>query len=530
MLEGRLSLLCLLFLGSVTCLITSVSALERLVNKRSSVINARPDSPDSVRLWPAQPRPSAVGEDTALPPTTPTISSNMTPTLKYSQAPTMTSRPSVLGRRTFVDNNNALVISSLNSALASATASALSMSESMAKEFASSLGELQASASSALAAASSAVLAAEVSAGQAVFRVEESAARMISVATRVATDGLPEQTTRTQAQLELEAAEGAAMSITRAAVAIVVSIVVSAICSILGFYLFLRYRRARRKREREDGRQTDQAETAEPRSKEQSAEQRELGPREQERDWSATEALARAVVSYIEKEQMPTPVTPPASSSPVHPTGPLSPHLHPPPTPFTPMTPGTPARSPFPPSPMTPVTPGNLLLPTRYSIPKPGKKEPPSPVSAAAPASGKIGFAVGGEVDDPLWVSQHPPPSHPPPPTPLRYAHSHRKISSESTVRSHHQGRRRTMSNPNRPPQLPELALLPREPDEQSPPQDSDRSIYGEIITHPLEPVATSESRISRPASVAGDTLEIHPPERSKKRDSNWPLPKDRWL
>lgn len=579
MLERRVSLLCLL-LGSFTCLclITSVSALGSLASKRSSVIDVRPNYPDSVRIWPADLHPSVVteirvaggrlgdvGDDTTLPVATPTYKSNAATTIRCPADPTVTGRASMLGRRTLVDgnnnsnnNNNALVISSLNSALASATASALSMSHSMAEEFASSLGELQASAgflassaSSALAAASGAVLAAEESAAQAIFAVEKSASSVVAEATCLTTGVLPDTTTtrvryayvnmsilsltkpQTQAQLELEAAEGAAMSITRASVAIVVSIIVSALCSIMGFYLFLRYRRARKKRQREEGREDGRGGKGVPKTNDRLDEHHEHPAREQEGDLSATEALARAVVSYIEKEQMPTPVTPVLMGGPVHPASRLSPQPRHPPTPLTPLTPttsATPARNADIQSPARPVSPGKLLLPTRYEMPKPEEKNPtPKAFGPRESQCENIGFAVGGEVDDPLWVQQHPPPNHPPPPTPLRPPSGHhRKTSSASSARSN-QTLRRTPSNPRQVPQP--LPRQTQQVQQEARPQDSVRNIYGEIITHPLETVTTNESSISRRLGVDADAADRQPPrERDERRDSNWPLPKAGWL
>lgn len=230
------------------------------------------------------------------------------------------------------------------------------------------------------------------------------------------------------------------MSVTRAAVAIVVSIVVAALCSILGFYLFIRYRRARRKQQQEEGGE----EKAPEKSDQHPAELHGPRPRHDhdiDHEFSATEALARAVVSYIEKEQMPCPETP-----------------------------ATPAIAP------TPATPATTT----------------SPHSPSDSERRKIGFAVGGEVDDPLWIQQHPPPSHPPPPTPVRLAN---KETSEIV--------RRTPSHRR---------------------AQSDQSIYGEIITHPLECVPTNESE-PRPSEDEGCR-----PERDERRDSNWPLPKAGWL
>ncbi|KAM7195356.1 hypothetical protein V8F20_007575 [Naviculisporaceae sp. PSN 640] len=549
MLERRVSLLCLLLGPFFSCLIASVSALGSLASSKiSSVanVNVRPDyqDSDSIPIWPAQLRPSAVteiriasgrqealgGDGTTLPPATPTYSSKATHTLHSPPGPTITGRASLLNRRTLVDNSNAIMISSLSSALASATASALSMSQSMAEQFSFSVEELKvsaealaSSASSAIAAASSAVLAAEESAAQAIFDAERSAASVVAEVTLSRTGEVPETTTtRTQTQLELEAAEGAAMSITRAAVAIVVSIIVSAVTSILGFYLFLRCRRSRKKRrQREEGREGGQEENAETRQDEPPAEQHEQHRREQERDLSATEALARAVVSYIEKEQMPTPITPVTTNSPVQPTGLLSPHLRPPPTPMTPVTPPSPVYKAGVPSPATPASPGNFLLPTRYSVPQPAEqKPPPSPVSPINSESADIGFAVGGEVDDPFWVQQNPPPNHPPPPTPLRSPSLHHRKTSSSTSGRSNRAHRRIPSTPRR---LTSQTQAQPQPQTPSQPHDSDRDTYEEIIMHPLEPVVTNQSSASRPQSAAEAA------ERDERRDSNWPLPKTSW-
>ena len=77
------------------------------------------------------------------------------------------------------------------------------------------------------------------------------------------------------------------------------SIVVAALCSILGFYLFIRYRRAKRKREQEEGGEERAQENGNS-----TEHPTELLDRRQEHEvdheLSATEALARAVVSYIE--------------------------------------------------------------------------------------------------------------------------------------------------------------------------------------------------------------------------------------
>lgn len=277
---------------------------------------------------------------------------------------------------------------------------------------------------------------------------------------------------QTQAQQELEAAEGAAMSVTRAAVITVVSIVVAVLSAILGFYLFIRYRRAKRNRQQGEGGGREEGQEEKAQGAEltrQPGEQQDARRRqEQERDHelSATEALARAVVSYIEKEQMPTPITP---------ATPAAVHLRPPASNITsPITLASPIK------PASPASPVNIL----------------SPVNSQ---QGRIGFAVGGEIDDPLWVQQHPPPSRPPPPTPVRSAQI-RNTSSPNPIR-------RTPSNRAA--------------------RRSDRNVYGNIITHPLETVPTNDSCISR---CSGEESGQYRPEREEKRDSNWPLPKQGWL
>lgn len=219
MLERRASLLCLL-LGFFTYLIASVHALGGLAGKRSSVVKGlEPDYPESIRTWPKI-RSNVVAdiriEDeggglqqnprgrAALPLATPTFRPARTTSGSISGcSPTTTCLTCVVGRRSIIVNNNALLtISSLSSALASATASALTISQSMSQEFASSLEELQssadlvaASASSALLVASSAVSAAQESAAQAISAAEESAAKAIAEATWSITGALAEATT-----------------------------------------------------------------------------------------------------------------------------------------------------------------------------------------------------------------------------------------------------------------------------------------------------------------------------------------------
>jgi hypothetical protein len=87
---------------------------------------------------------------------------------------------------------------------------------------------------------------------------------------------LPQQA---DADSRVTAAQGAAVSVSQAAIAVVAAIIGSSLISLVGFYLFVRYRRSK---------------------------QRELEATERE----ANAALDRAVVSFIDKSDLASPVTP----------------------------------------------------------------------------------------------------------------------------------------------------------------------------------------------------------------------------
>ncbi|KAK3318193.1 hypothetical protein B0H66DRAFT_227555 [Apodospora peruviana] len=458
MLESRRissSLLCLLLTFLLTCHLLPTTAANVVANRRS--MGKVKAVPDPIRVWP-QLRPSAAtkrrtvldegqsvgaGGHTVSPTPTPTTGT-MTTATSPGSCPTTPGVASALGRRASIDA--LATINSLSSALASATAVSQELVLSL-EELQASAELLAASASSALLAASSAVSAAEASAAEAISAAQQSAASSLKEAlaggsspSMSVTAGMPDRsTTRTQTDLELEAAaEDAGTSMIRVTVAVVVSIVVSALCSILGFYLFVRYRRTRRKR---------QEEQAEDRPATATGQQHP--PAEQmheEVEQSVTEALARAVVSYIEKEQMPAPVT---INSEV-----VSGVAH------------------------------NVSSPLRTVTTNDGCPVWPPPL--------------------------HPPPPHPPPPppvcSPLRenmYAVG-RTVSVRSPRRESTDAVRRTISSRSaRSPRIPR--------------RGSERSIYEDIITSPLEPPTVPVRNPTRPGDGAG---------QDGRRDSNWPLPK----
>ncbi|KAK3353315.1 hypothetical protein B0T25DRAFT_208125 [Lasiosphaeria hispida] len=201
--------------------------------------------------------------------------------------PMTTPFPSELHRRQNI--NNVITTSFLNSALASARSSALSVSQELTSsinQLQSSLDLLSSSASAAIleaqASASNVVLEAEASASGAVAAAEKSASRMVGGALALASSvsasaaAITPYVTTVEVQVPTEGGD-AALSVTNAVIAIVVSVIGSSLLSLLGCYLFMRRHKKKQKL------------------------------KEEELDVSL--ALDRAVVSYIAKEA-PTLTTP----------------------------------------------------------------------------------------------------------------------------------------------------------------------------------------------------------------------------
>ncbi|KAK0715101.1 hypothetical protein B0H67DRAFT_234262 [Lasiosphaeris hirsuta] len=219
--------------------------------------------------------------------------------LLSAPCPTTTPFPSELHRRQNI--NNVITIRFLNSALASAVASASSVSRELAlsiTQLQSSMELLSSSASDALleaqASASNSMLEVKASASDAVVTAEQSASGAIAAAEQSASSKVGEVlalassvsasaaaitpvVTTVEVQPPTEAGN-ATLSVTRAIIAIVVSVAGSSLLSLLGCYLFVRRHKKKQKL------------------------------KEEELDVNL--ALDRAIVSYIAKES-PTPTTRP---------------------------------------------------------------------------------------------------------------------------------------------------------------------------------------------------------------------------
>ncbi|TDZ22426.1 hypothetical protein Cob_v004719 [Colletotrichum orbiculare MAFF 240422] len=118
--------------------------------------------------------------------------------------------------------------------------------ESASREIAANLQLVTNSASTQLASAIASIQAsASASAAQAIAAATQSASAAIQNAQQQAQQQI--QAARDDANLRVAQAQGAAVSITQAAIAIVAAIVGSSLLTLLGFFIFTRYRRGKRK-------------------------------------------------------------------------------------------------------------------------------------------------------------------------------------------------------------------------------------------------------------------------------------------
>ncbi|KAK0637145.1 hypothetical protein B0T17DRAFT_613777 [Bombardia bombarda] len=287
-----------LLLGLLTCLTLSTAAAVVNDNDAATRVDssdgivveqAREREPEQIRVW-QQHRPEVMSKRRRVtnrgqhPISTPvlsiptSLSKKTTAPFSSSAACPMTTAAAVVDFGIRRRDAALVTISSLSSALASANASAVLVSrdlassvtklQSSADDFAASASSALESASSALESASSAVAAAEESAASSVSSALARASAIRGSATSIigqATNALIEVDT------DLQAIHYEAMSVTRAAIAIVASIIGSSLLSLLGFYIFVCRRKARRK--------------------------------QAEEEQTVNDALDRAIVSYIVKEQ-----------------------------------------------------------------------------------------------------------------------------------------------------------------------------------------------------------------------------------
>lgn len=349
-----------LILGIIVCCSAALTALDNVASAQSAETGRNPE-----KSWQQHHAPVVLpkrqvnsrddhGSQPVLTTVTSTISAAMAGMAIPSPAPTAAPPPTPIG--SYELNNPILAtISSLSSALEEAESNAIYISSLLATSIIGlqeSIDYLTSSASSALASAqasaSNAIASAEESASNAVISAERSAssrvssmsssmsemldqgelvtvtvtATVVSVTTDLVgstitvtadpsstdpsstTVGAPLRThilsrrlanacqapndSLAQDENDIKAVQGAALSVNRAAIAVVVAIIGSSVLSLLGFWLFVRYRKRKQK--------------------------------QQEEEQNVSDALDRAIVSYIVKDQEASPTTIPKEGEPSSPT------------------------------------------------------------------------------------------------------------------------------------------------------------------------------------------------------------------
>ncbi|KAK3398304.1 hypothetical protein B0T20DRAFT_453084 [Sordaria brevicollis] len=334
-----------LILGIIVCCCSAaLTALDNVASVQSTETTGN----DPIKSWPhlQQSHPHvdakrAVSgqEDHGSQPVLTTVSSTISAAAVAAEAtpsPFPTAAPMTIGSN-LLNNNNPIfqTISSLSSAFQEAESRAIYISSLLATSIIGlheSIDSLTSSASSALASvqasASSAIASAEKSASDAVVSAERSASSSVSsmsemldqgelvtvtvtaTVVSVTTDlvgstitvdpsstmvGAPPYTgihftvllvnmcqapndPQASNDSDIEAVQGAALSVNRAAIAVVVAIIGSSVLSLAGFYLFVRYRKRKQK--------------------------------QKEEEQNVSDALDRAIVNYIVKDQAsPTTIT-----------------------------------------------------------------------------------------------------------------------------------------------------------------------------------------------------------------------------
>ncbi|KAH7631134.1 hypothetical protein B0T09DRAFT_130669 [Sordaria sp. MPI-SDFR-AT-0083] len=325
-----------LILGIIVCCSTALSALDNVASAESA------ETDNLVKPWPHYHPPvgarSPVNsqQDHRSQPVLTTVTSTISAAVaaKATPSPFPTTAPTAMGSPQ-LNNPIFATISSLSSALEEAESNAIYISSLLAISIIGlqeSIDQLTSSAFSALASvqasASSAVASAEASASNAVISAERSASSRVSsmsssmsemldqgdvvtvtvtatvvsvttdlVGSTVTVTADPSSTdssstmapndSQAQNENDIKAVQGAALSVNRAAIAVVVAIIGSSLLSLAGFYLFVRYRKRKQKKKEEEQ--------------------------------NVSDALDRAIVSYIVKDQ-----TSPTSNDgdPSSPTGP----------------------------------------------------------------------------------------------------------------------------------------------------------------------------------------------------------------
>ncbi|KAK3337960.1 hypothetical protein B0H65DRAFT_308685 [Neurospora tetraspora] len=426
-----------LILGIIVCCSAALTALDNVASAESAETGHNP-----IKSWPhhhppvVARRPVSGHEDLGSQPVLTTVTSPISAAVvaEATPSPFPTTAPTTI-------NPIIETISSLSSALEEAESNAIYISSLLATSIIGlqeSIDYLTSSASSALASvqasASSAIASAEESASNAVIAAERSAsskmleqgelvtvtvtATVVSVTTDAvgSTITVDPNSTIAQAQndLDIKAVQGAASSVNSAAIAVVVAIIGSSVLSLAGFYLFVRYRKRKQKQKEEE-------------------------------EQNVSDALDRAIVSYIVKDQ----ASPTKDGDPFSPTGPPEPiHLE---TIEEVQTP-PPAQGPQPP----PVRrPSQAYRPPQ--TPQTPQFEAPPDISPR-----RIGQAVSKDYSynsDILLPSPGPPPTCPLP-TPPATKDIRRNIS---------------------------IRYAP----------ECNKSVYGDILTRPLETVPTNTSVMS---------------------------------
>ncbi|KAK3486063.1 uncharacterized protein B0T23DRAFT_244996 [Neurospora hispaniola] len=438
-----------LILGIIVCCSAALTTLDYVASAESAETGQNPFSSWPHHHPPVVARHPVSGhEDLGSQPVFTTVTSAISVAVaaEATHSPFPTTAPTAVGP---CRCNNSLLatISSLSGALEEANSNAIYFSSLLATSIiglqesidrltssaSSALASVQASASIAIASteesASNAVIAAERSAASTVSSMSEKlgqgtvtvTATVVSVTTDLVGPTITADPNSTMApnnpqalnSPDIKAVQGAASSVNRAAIAVVVAIIGSSVLSLAGFYLFVRYRKRKQK--------------------------------QKEEDQNVSDALDRAIVSYIVNDQ----ASPTKSGDPFSPTGPPGPiHLETIQEAHTP----SPTQGPQPPP---------VRRPSQAYLPSPTPWTPQFEPSADM-SQGKMGQAVG------------------------------RKYSTSSDI---------FLPSPGPPPTIP----LPTPPTTQDirrnistryAPECS-KSVYGDILARPLETVPTNTSVMS---------------------------------
>ncbi|KAK3954265.1 hypothetical protein QBC32DRAFT_312155 [Pseudoneurospora amorphoporcata] len=446
--------------GIIVCCSAALTALDNVASAES----VETDSP--VRPWPhhhppiGARRPVNSHEDHGSPPVLTTVTSTISAAVAAEATPSPIPTTATTNIGIYQRNNPIFAtISSLSGALEEAESNAIYISSLMATSIIGlqeSIDYLTSSASSALASvqasASSAIASAEESASNAMIAAERSASSKVSsmsssmgdmldqgdLVTVTVTETVVSFTTEliestitftadpsstdssstmapndseAQNENDIKAVQGAALSVNRAAIAVVVAIIGSSVLSLAGFYLFVRYRKRKQK--------------------------------QKEEEQNVSDALDRAIVSYIVKDQA-SPTT--KDGDPSSPTGPPEPiHLE---TIEEVNTP-PPDQGPLPPPVLRPSQAYRPL-----QTPQTPQFEPPAGISPR-----RIGQAVSKDYSIDTLPSPGPPPTIPLP-TPPATKDMRRNIS---------------------------IRCAPESRD----------SVYGDILARPLTSVTTDTSVMS---------------------------------